>query len=193
MRALLAIALLSACAPEIVQGAYLCGPEQSCPEGQACNGADNVCVLPGGVKPFECGDKITEVEPNNGASAAQTIANLACVSPLIQIKGCTPATDAEDWYAFDVPVGCGATVATVRIDFPLAFEQLSIELAGKTGSQADCGGTAPPDDGSDTVCLSTPVTAGQRYTLRVARSGVGDCDGECAFNRYSLSLQLGTP
>ena len=193
MRALLFIALLSACSPEIVQGAYLCGPDESCPDGQKCNGVDNVCVLPSGAKPFECGDKITEVEPNNGAAAAQTIANLACASPLIQIKGCTPAADAEDWYAFDVPATCTATVATVRLDFPLAFEQLSVELAGKTGSQADCGSTAPPDDGSDTVCLSTPVTAGQRYTLRVARSGVGNCDGQCGYNRYSLSLQLGTP
>ena len=193
MRALAIAALLSGCAPDIVQGAYFCGPEQSCPEGQACNGVDNLCMLPSGAKPFECGDKITEVEPNNGAAAAQSIANLACVSPLIQIKGCTPATDAEDWYAFDVPSGCGATVATVRLDFPLAFEQLSVELAGKTGSQADCAGSAPPDDGTDTVCLGAPVTAGQRYTLRIARSGVGNCDGQCGYNRYSLSLQLGTP
>jgi hypothetical protein len=193
MRALWIVALLSACSPDIVQGAYLCGPEQSCPDGQACNGEDNLCVLPGGAKPFACGDKITEVEPNNGAAAAQAVANIACVSPLIQIKGCTPAGDAEDWYAFDVPANCGATVATMRLSFPLAFEQLSVDLGGKTGSQAECGTTVPIDDGSDTVCLTTPVTAGQHYALRVARSGIGDCDGQCAYNRYSLSLQLGTP
>lgn len=193
MRAVLALLLVSACSPEIVQGAYLCGPEQSCPDGQACNGEDNLCVLPSGAKPFSCGDKITEVEPNNGATAAQAIPNLACVSPLIQIKGCTPAGDAEDWYAFDVPATCGATVANLRLSFPLAFEQLSVELGGAAASPADCGTSVPLDDGTETVCLKTPVSAGQHVTLRVARSGVGDCDGQCAYNRYSLSLQLGTP
>ena len=191
--ALPALALLAACSPDIVQGSYLCGPEQSCPQNQVCNGADNLCVLPGGVMPFSCGDKITEVEPNNGPTAAQAITNLDCVSPLVQIKGCAPAGDAEDWYAFDVPANCGATVAGVRLSFPLAFEQLSVQLGNVAGSQAACGNTSPPDDGSDTVCLTTPVTAGQHYALKVARSGIGDCDGQCAYNRYSLSLQLGTP
>ena len=193
MRALLAIALLSACSPDIVPGAYLCGPEQACPEDLACDGVDNTCVAATSVRPFECGDKITEIEPNNGATAAQAIANLACVSPPILIKGCTPMNDAEDWYAFDVPATCGATVATVRLDFPLAFEELSVHIGDSAGSQADCGTTAPPDDGSATACLKTSVTAGQHYTVRVARSGAGDCDGQCAYNRYSLSLQLGTP
>ena len=193
MRALLCLLFVSACSPDIVQGSYLCGPEQSCPDGQACNGVDNICVLPSGALPFACGDKITEVEPNNGATAAQPITNLECVSPLVQIKGCTPANDAEDWYAFDVPATCGATVASVRLSFPLAFEQLSVDLAGKSGTQADCGTTVGTDDGVDTLCLSTPVTAGQHYTLRIARSGIGDCGGQCAYNRYSLSLQLGTP
>jgi hypothetical protein len=95
---------------------------------------------------------------------------------------------------FDVPAVCTNTVATVRLAFPLAFEQLSLGLDGTgTGSVGACGVNVAPDDGFDVVCLEQPVSAGSTHTVRVARSGVGNCDGECGFNRYTLSLQLGTP
>lgn len=192
--AFLALVLCGACTPDIVAGAYLCGPEQACPDGQVCNGPDNVCVLPGAALPFDCGTKITEVEPNNASTAAQAIPNLACVSPLVQVKGCTPTADTEDWFVFDVPAQCTTSVATVRLSYPLAFEQLSLGLDGTaTGTVAACGVNIAPDDGSDVVCLEQPVAAGSKHTVRVARSGVGNCDGECGFNRYTLSLQLGTP
>ncbi|MBA3462388.1 MAG: hypothetical protein H0T46_20670 [Deltaproteobacteria bacterium] len=192
--AILALALCGACTPDIVAGAYLCGPEQSCPDGQVCNGPDNICVLPGAALPFECGDKITEVEPNNASTAAQPIPNLACVSPLVQVKGCTPTSDTEDWFVFDVPAQCTATEATIRLSFPLAFEQLSLGLDGTaTGTVAACGVNLAPDDGTDVLCLEQAVTAGSKHAVRVARSGVGNCGGECGFNRYTLSLQLGTP
>ena len=44
--------LLVACTPTITPGSYLCGPEQLCPEGQACNGPDNVCVRAPNAQPF---------------------------------------------------------------------------------------------------------------------------------------------
>ena len=88
MRAALSlIVLLAACSPEIVSGAYLCGPEASCPDGQECNGEDNVCVLPGGAKPFGCGDKITEVEPNDVGAKAQKIAVPAEFAGQFQARG----------------------------------------------------------------------------------------------------------
>jgi hypothetical protein len=190
----LVLALGGACTPDIVAGAYLCGPEQSCPDGQVCNGPDNLCVLPGAAQPFECGTKITEVEPNNASTAGQPIPNLACVSPLVQVKGCTPTGDTDDWFVFDVPAACTNSVATVRLSFPLAFEQLSLDLdTSATGTVAACGVNVALDDGSDVLCLVQAVTAGSKHAVRVARSGVGNCDGECGFNRYTLSLQLGTP
>jgi hypothetical protein len=193
MRAILMTTLVvSACTPDIVSGAYLCGPESSCPDGQVCNGTDNLCVLPGSAQPFSCGDKITEAEPNNAPGAAQNLESLQCVSTLVEIKGCTPADDHDDYYAFDVPAQCNATVAKVRLSFPLAFEQLTVDLGGTTGTAEVCTNTVP-DDANETLCISQPVTPGMHYTLHVARSGVGDCGGACGYNRYTLGLQLGTP
>jgi len=196
MRALLlTFVVLGACAPDIVSGAYLCGPDEACPDGQVCNGADAICVLPGGATPFACG-KVTEVEPNDGAATAQAIANLPCASTLAEIRGCTPLGDAEDWYAFDVPSTCLSTVASVRLSFALAWEGLTIQLAGPDGSfdgAASACDVISPDDGALQVCLKRPVTAGGHYTLRIGLDGTGDCDGACRYNRYTLGLQLGTP
>lgn len=186
---------LGACSPDIVPGAYLCGPDQSCPEDQVCDGVDNLCVAPGGAQPFACGT-VTEVEPNDGATVAQPVTNLGCASPLVQIKGCAPLGDAEDWYQFDVPANCGPTVASIRLSFPIAFEQFALRLGAQPSIEGDstmCGVDSAPDDGAMQLCLKQSVTAGTHYTVRVARSGVGNCDGQCGYNRYTLTLQLGTP
>lgn len=186
------LALLGACTPDIVPGAYLCGPDESCPEGQVCNGADNTCVLPGGTTAFAC-DRGNDVEPNDGAAEAETIPNVTCAGPLIQLKGCALGSDTEDWYAFDVPPTCGATVASIRLTSPIAFEQLSVRLANADGDAATCGVDSAPDDGVEQTCIQQNVTAGTHYALRVARTGTGNCGGSCAYNRYTLTLQLGTP
>lgn len=195
MLAALALAVAAGCSPDIVPGAYLCGPEQACPDDLVCNGEDNLCVAPGGALPFACGN-VTEVEPNDGVAAAQPITNLGCASPLVQVKGCTPLGDVEDFYQFDVPANCGATIASIRLSSPIAYEELALRLDGATSIEGDaamCGVDPAPDDGAVQRCLSQPVTAGRHYTLRVARSGSGDCDGQCAYNRYTLTVQLGTP
>jgi hypothetical protein len=190
-----AVAAVAACSPEIISGAYLCGPEQLCPEGQACNGVNNTCVSPENAKPFSC-PSTTEVEPNDSAASAQPIPNLTCVTGRIELTGCAPADDPEDWYSFDVPATCGTTIATISLAFPVAFEQLSLQLAGADaqapteGSACDYGTT---DDGTDSLCLRQPVTAGGYYTVRIARTGVGSCGGACSFNRYAMAFQLGTP
>ncbi|CAN5880382.1 hypothetical protein BH11MYX3_BH11MYX3_15040 [soil metagenome] len=193
MRAVwLAVSLIGACTPDIVPGAYLCGPDESCPERQVCNGADNTCVLPGAAVPFACGAG-NDVEPNDDAASALAIPNLTCAGPLVQLVGCASGSDAEDWFAFDVPPNCNATVASLRLSYPIAFEQLSLRLASTEGDAATCGVDSSRDDGSDQQCVTQNVTAGTHYTVRVARNGTGNCDGACAYNRYTLTLQLGTP
>lgn len=190
----LAVGLLG-CQPEIVPGAYLCGPEQACPEDQVCNGPDNMCVLASGAEPFACGPS-TETEPNNTLATAQPLGTFACVSPPFELAGCAKDGDTEDDYAFDAAPGCTAVAVQARIVFPVAFEQLTLELRGDggavlaTGTPCTSGGVG---DGSDQLCISQPIAAGGHYSVRVARTGQGTCDGMCAFNRYQLHLQLATP
>jgi len=192
------LALAAACTPDIAPGSYLCGPERSCPEDQACDGVTNICVLPSQVQPFACPPpgETTEVEPNDDTVNAQLIANLACVSRTAEIVGCARDLDSEDWFLFDAPQGCTAVAVEARLTFPLAFEVLSLEVRGSTGLTIASGGDcaiSDADDGDEQRCLDVPLTSGSRYALRVARSGVGTCGGACAHNKYTLTLQLKTP
>lgn len=196
MRALLlACAVLGACTPEIVSGAYLCGPDESCPDDQTCNPASGLCVSPASVKPFACGEDLTEVEPNNTQGAAQVIQPGGCASAIAEISGCTPAGDGDDWFVFEVPANCVTTFAHLRMSSSLAFETLGVTLAGPNGtfeaSSTACDNSFP-DDGEVQVCLDQQVTPGATYTVHVAPAGGGNCGGDCAYNRYRLGMQLGT-
>lgn len=193
-----ALGLVAACTPEIVPGSYFCGPERACPDDQACDGATNLCVLPSQVQPFACPSptETVEVEPNDDMVNAQLIANLECVSRTAEIVGCTRDLDREDWFVFDVPVGCTAVAVEGRLTFPLAFEVLDLDAHGSTGLTIATGGQCAifdADDGDEQRCLDVPLTPGSRSALRVARSGVGSCGGACAHNKYTLTLQLKTP
>jgi hypothetical protein len=187
--------LLVACSPEIAPGAYLCGPEEACPDGLTCDGAKNLCVLPNQVTPFGCAAG-TEVEPNNALATAQQVGNLACVSQPIELVGCAQESDSEDWFQFDTPATCTAVGVGARLTFPLAFEILALELIGTTGATIATGGACAnqdADDGDEQRCLDQRLDPGGHYAIRVVRSGEGTCDGACAHNRYTLTLQLKTP
>ncbi|MEO7091829.1 MAG: hypothetical protein ABI175_01180 [Polyangiales bacterium] len=195
MRAsMFAIAVLGACTPDIVAGAYLCGPDESCPDGQKCDPASAICVAPSSVKPFACGEDQTEVEPNNSQASAQVIQALGCASTLAEVRGCTPAGDADDWFTFDVPATCTTTVAHIRLSSSVALQTLGVTLSGPSGSfqatETACDSSFP-DDAEVQVCLSQALTPGT-YAVRVAPAGGGNCEGNCAYNRYTLGLQLGT-
>lgn len=187
---------LAACSPEITPGTYLCGDEELCPEGQACDGLSNTCELPSAARPFECGDEIDEVEPNDAFQSAQAVGDLQCVSRVAEVHGCSRKDgSAEDWFSFAVP-SCTSTVrATARVTFPLAYEPLVLELRdanGSTKATADVCASDDKHDGDSELCLDTAVTAGD-YAIRVAGSGSADCDGACAYNRYTLTMQLVSP
>ena len=189
------IALSAACSAEIAPGTYLCGPNGSCPEDLACDGETNTCVFPSQVLPFTCGST-TEVEPNDSLAGAQPMRSLTCVSQPAEVRGCGQDLDRQDWYRFEVPANCTAVGVTSRLRFPLAFEALELELVSSTGQTIASSGPCSfdeQDDGDVQRCLDQELTPGGVYALRVSRTGEGTCSGMCAYNHYTLTLQLETP
>jgi len=198
MSPLLATLALAACTPEVTPGAYLCGPEQLCPDGLACNGPDAVCVLASAALPFACDPDSTDGQPNDGPATAQPLFGGAppVVTPVAHVLGCLPGDDAADWYTFTSVDNCTAVGVDARIVFSSAFEVLTLELLDADGTVVATGepcASDPADDGETRVCLRTPITPGAAYALRVEPSTEGACDGACAYNRYLLTVGLETP
>jgi hypothetical protein len=191
--ALLLVAVTAACTPEIVPGSYFCGPEQSCPEGQACDGLENICVLPTAAKPFACTNS-TEIEPNDTFAAAQPVlTGSSCATNPAEVQGCTGSGDGQDYFGFDVPPQCTVVSANVRLAFPLAFEPLAVKLVDEAGATLAEGTQCPDDsplDGDTRLCLEGNVVPGGTFAVVVSATGEDTCDGACAYNRYDLSVQL---
>ena len=187
---------LAACTPDILSGSYFCGPEQLCPEGQACNGPDNRCVLVSQVLPFACTPKV-EFEPDDTPAQAHVLEDLGCVSLVFNHQQCMPTGDTADWIEFAPPPICSSGVEVqVRLTFPIAFEQLGFELWDldrdmKVAADGECELAATTDDVRR--CLDFELVPGTRYGVKVHPTGEGACDGACNYNRYSLSVQLATP
>jgi len=193
MRALFLVAVLAtACTPDLVPGSYFCGPEQLCPEGQKCNGADNLCVLPSAAEPFACSES-TELEPNNAFAMAQPVlVGAACASLPAEARGCTSATDGQDFFGFSVPAQCTTVSASARLTFPVAFAPLAVTLVDGTNTVAvgvPCE-SDEPDDGETKLCFDGTVRASGNYAVVVSATGQDTCDGACAYNRYQLTVQL---
>jgi hypothetical protein len=197
MRAPSIAIVLAACAPQVAPGTYLCGQERLCPEGQACNGTDNICVLDVQAKPFECTEKYPNPANDDAPANAQQLGSFECVSVLREAKGCLSLGDTADFYTVDVPASCSSVKLKSRVNFPLAFQPLALTVAAGSGTpmriDSPCTGLVPPDDGEESLCLETVVTPGTRYAVGVVPAGGGDCDGGCAFNRYLVNVQLVTP
>lgn len=181
--ALLLIALATACTPDIVSGAYLCGPEQACPDDQACDGIDNVCVTRDEARPFEC----TESLPPQLQAQCVTIAaqHTGCIG------GSGGTTDAVD---FTVPAQCAMSSVNARLSFPLAFAPLQMTLVdAATGAMVATDGPCADDaadDGDVRRCLEADVSADGSYRISVAATGEDNCGGACDYNRYRLTYQL---
>ena len=122
--------------------------------------------------------------------------NLACVSQPAEVLGCTKDADGEDWFQFDAPGNCTTVAVDVRMTFPLASVEPVLPRSSSASTSNASGGpctTDDPDDGDEQRCLDHVLTPGGHYAVRIARTGDGACDGQCAYNRYTLSLQLKTP
>jgi len=194
MRALVLLAL-AACTPDIASGSYLCGPEGACPKGQACNGPDNTCVLTSTVQPFACAADL-DFEPDNTATEAHALTNLTCVTTPFSNNNCMPSGDTADWLKFTAPTNCIAVEVEARLAFPVAFEELGLELwdldrNAKVADEAMC--LQGADVGLERRCLDFTLAGGTTYGIKVYPTGEGTCDGACAYNRYLLGVQLATP
>lgn len=196
MRAALLMLMVAACSPEIASGSYLCGPEELCPEGMACNGPNNTCVTDVAALPFACG-LADEVEPNNTALTAQDFGEPSCVSQPAEVHGCAAGNDVEDWYKLRVPSTCGAVVVQARATFPVAFEPFILEVRGPDdaviATSVPCTAIGTEDLGLTQVCVKGAATPGEHYSVRIARAGSENCGGACANNRYTLAIQLAQP
>lgn len=195
MRAALLLAL-AACSPEIATGSYLCGPEEKCPPGEACDGISDSCVLESGAMPFAC-EMGTEFPGDDTSMTAQQVPALACVSPPYHRAECMPVGDAADWFAFATPSTCTSVEVQARIAFPVAYEGLALELWDLStnmpiGTDVPCADTVG-DPAHVERCINLTIPPGGSYGLLVKPTGQGTCGGACAYNRYDLTVQLATP
>jgi hypothetical protein len=203
VRLLALAALVAGCTEEIASGVYLCGPEGLCPEGMVCNGgvgtveqAGNVCVFPGNAEAFTCGalsDPPGDDAPPNG----QILANLGCVSGVLEAKGCLRSEDVGDWFQFDAPANCTAVQVVARVTFPIAFEPIALQIATNGAepipAETECTAAQAPAPGEAARCFKQTLTNGSHHSLGLVHAGFENCDGACRSNRYKLLLQLSTP
>lgn len=194
MRALIVLAALAGCTPDIVSGAYLCGPDSSCPEDLVCSGASGTCVLASQVEPFACTPKV-QLEPDDTMAEAHPL-DFGCVSAVTELQSCMLDGDVADWVTFVPPAVCNAVEVQARLSFPLAFQDLGFELWDveanmQLASDAACTQGAGTSDVRR--CLDFQLVPGKQYAIKVHPTGDGTCDGGCTYNRYTLTVQLATP
>jgi hypothetical protein len=204
MRALLLLVTLGACTPEVVSGAYLCGVEASCPDDLACNGAvdknsglqEDTCVLPSLARPFLCTPKL-DVEPDDTMEQGYLIPNLGCVSIPFEKDACMLEAENADWVTFVAPTMCVSAIEVeARLTFSIAYEELTVELwdfdqSIRIATDTEC----PSGNDASNVrrCLDFTLVQGTKYAVKVAPTGNATCGGRCAYNRYTLRIQLATP
>jgi hypothetical protein len=188
----LTVGAFGACTADVAPGAYFCGPDGACPEGQACNGPDNLCVVPTQVQPFACTVDFVD-SPGDDAAATGRPLTVECITKTNFEKSCLPAGDVGDWYQFDVPASCGALQLVARIAFPVAFERLALQVATGTGAPVDvdtpCVDPLPAEAPEEARCATVALTPGMHYAVGVIADGTGNCGGACANNRYTLQVQ----
>jgi hypothetical protein len=195
MRASIIMLALFGCTPDIASGSYVCGTDQSCPDGQSCDGVDGTCVLTNTERPFAC-ESEREHEPDNTPAQGLAIANLSCVSAPYIDNGCLAAADDQDWVRFNVPASCAAVQVEARLTFPVSWEEVGLELWDLTSMTVVASGAACKTGvslGEVSSCITSPVSLGGMYGFKVKPAGGGDCAGKCNYNRYQLTVQLSTP
>lgn len=190
MRASLALVLFAACSPEVAPGAYFCGPEESCPDGLACDRATAVCQNQ--PKEFACGSANPDVPGDDSPATAQSFGELQCVSLPQERKSCLPLGDTGDFFTFTVAANCTASRVKAGVTYPVAFEHVVLQLGKQGEMPRTIDDPCPNDsitDGFDATCLDEAVGPGT-YVLGVVPDGTGTCDNECRFNRYNVFVQI---
>lgn len=192
MRILLLCFVLAACTPEVVSGSYRCGPDATCPKDFVCDGIEDTCVLPSMAAPFSC-DPDTNLEPDDTSDQGFLLEDFGCASSFMNAE-CMLDGDSADWVTFVAPEECTSAVKVeVRLSFSVAWEVLGLELWDldanmQVGTDEECMQGA--DTGQLRRCLDVDLVPGTTYGIKVHATGEGTCNGDCAYNRYMLSVQL---
>lgn len=188
---------LAGCDPEIISGSYFCGPQMSCPSGEVCNPADSTCGRPELARPFACAAGSEDGEPNEGAATASAFVVGGCPASQVEQLGCLPAPTDVDWIAVDATAACAGGRLSIDVRYSAAFAPVVVDLMAADGQTVSA--SAMPCDitggigENDAVCLDTTVPADGRALIRVGLDPDLDCDGACAFSRYSVTASTDAP
>ena len=189
--AVAAVAALAGCDPEILSGAYYCGPQMSCPSGEVCNAGDGTCGRPELARPFTCDPGSEDAEPNDLPAAATPLSVSACPGISLDQLGCLPAAIDVDWLAVTLPAACAGAPLAVDVRYSVAFAPAVVDLMDAGGTTVL--GTATPCNITggiglnDAVCLEAAVPASGTALIRIGLDPELDCDGACAFMHYTVT------
>jgi len=192
------LALLTvSCTPEIGSGTYFCGPERFCPPDQECDGLSFTCVNPLLAEPFACPEGAEAAEPDDDVADARDLGMLTLNQPMVlgTFAGCISTGADVDLVKVECDSTCaeggGALEITAR--YPIAFVPVALELLDESGDVAAAAEMCTPAvdyTGTDVLCIDHTPSVGT-YLIRVAAvDGAPDCDGDCAFNRYTLDIKF---
>jgi hypothetical protein len=188
---------IAACTPDIGGGTYYCGPERLCPPHLVCDEPSFTCENPLLAKPFSCPEGSEDAEPDNSMDDAFALGTLRCSEPLLDSwVGCIAEGDTVDYYLFEHANVCSGQDPhlDVRLRFPVALAPLKLELLDAQGEVVGTGEicTQPGDvTGTERHCLRLAPPPLGDYYIRVSLDPDGpDCDGQCRYNRYTLSINF---
>jgi hypothetical protein len=191
--------VIGACTADIAPDTYFCGPERLCPEGLACNDADNICTVPSAVESFGCGEiggvPIPDLVGDDTPGEGLDVTNVNTCTIMRELRACLFDEDPGDWFQFDLAAGsCGGDFTLVgKVTYAVAFEPMAIHLSTNEGTpeviDVEC--EDPTEIGGQTQrCFEVPITGGAHYSVGVLHSDRENCGGDCSHNRYILDLRL---
>jgi hypothetical protein len=188
-------AALAGCYPSVVDDAYNCGPQESCPPNQACDPATTICVAPGKTAAFACDPAVLH-EPDGTPAQAFDAGVISCVQEENLVAGCLAAGDAANWLRFttDDETDCfSANTLSISVSYPLAFEPVELVVTDAGGnSVGSAAGCTTGAAGQTAVCIAFTEAAGSAYLVGLL-AGTPTCDGACAFSDYTVAAAIVSP
>lgn len=189
MRALglLAACALTGCSPDVYPDTYLCGPELYCPPEQVCDPTREVCTQPDEVEPFACPAGAEINEPDDAIDEAGEV-TLGCGIGT-EFVGCIADASDVDVVRLQVPAGCVGGRLEVNLRYALALAPVRPEVTDAAGAPLPPGECMafPGNLGDATACAAIDDVPAEVY-LHLGLEPDADCDGECPYNRYGVSV-----
>ncbi len=187
----------ASCSPEIGAGTYFCGPDKLCPEGLVCDEPTTICERDFAARPFECPAGSEAGEPDDTLDQAPELGTFACgaTAPLSSARGCIDSPSAIDLYKFEYDDECSGIgpFVSVRLRHPIGLGGLQVELLDASGAlvkAAEPCTLAGDFSGTELLCIDETLASGSYFLRVTAPADATNCDGDCHYNRYSLSLSF---